>query len=119
MQYWYKTVDLFDKSRSACKFARQRFSDAKNVGMITQSTMENYKWRNTYGGIYIHWWLGYLKEGDQIEFLKNAKDRLDRNTRAKNKKDIMESYIFLLDNVAPEGAPEIIIKKQRWRTQKY
>ena len=39
LQYWYKTVDLFDKSRSACKFARQRFSKAKKVGMITQGTM--------------------------------------------------------------------------------
>ena len=81
--------------------------------------MENYEWKYDYGGIYFYWCLGFLTRENKIDFLKKAKERLARNIRGKKKNVTSESYIFLLDNVAPEGTPEIILKKQRWRTKEY
>ena len=67
-------------------------------------------WHHYYGGIFIHWCLGYLEIDERQEFLKKAKMRLIKTPKSKKDEETDESFIFVLENIWEEGMEHVHCK---------
>ena len=79
--------------------------------------MEMFKWKKKYGGIFLHWVAGYPSEDDLVKFLKKAKKGLMEPYVDKKDGQTYYSYIFICENVLPEGEDEYLEVFQKMRTR--
>ena len=63
--------------------------------------MQSYVWENCYSAIFLIWCIGYLSDKELIVFLKRAGAHLMKGENKQTRNFLPESFIIVLDNVAP------------------
>ena len=72
----FDKVDLFDQCPLAIKLANRALQYHRARCQIGQATMQSFKWKNKYSGIFLIWCLGYLSRKEAVAFLRKAKEHL-------------------------------------------
>ena len=94
----FDKVDLFDQCPLAIKRARVALQYHLDRCQIGQATMQSFKWKNMYSGIFLIWCLGYLSRREAVAFLRKAKERLIQPTHRISRLHPPQNFIFVLDN---------------------
>ena len=68
----YKKVDLFDICPEAVKKATTKLEKCVQFGYTEVASMQTFKWRYYYGGIFMVWCAGYLDRLELVTFLRVA-----------------------------------------------
>ena len=79
--------------------------------------MQDFKWTFSYSAVFMVWCVGYLKRPELVAFLRQAQRQLIKCGGRATRAAPPESFIFVVDNVLPDGDVSNLSKKQILRTQ--
>ena len=99
----YDRVDIFDQSPDGVELAKKTLQKHKSFGYADEASMQTFKWKFKYNGIFMVWCSGYLNDPTLAAFLRRAKTQLITPAVKTRRRYKPTSFIFIFDNVLDNG----------------
>ena len=89
----------------------------KACGKVYRASIQEPKWAFKYSAIYMVWCSGYVNRSNLIAFLREAQKHLIKPDKRSSRRQLPQSFIFVVENVLPEGDLPNLSKDQWLRTR--
>ena len=99
----FEKVDMFDNNSKAIAAGAEMKQWNPVIQRIEVERFETWQWRDSYDAIFLTWSAGYINDESLSRWLKTASKYLNNSKRKGSKPS---SFIYWLDNIAPEREAE-------------
>ena len=106
----YLVTDLFDQCPQAIEKAKLALHGSIRKGYLEVASMQTFRWKFKYSGIYLVWCAGYLDDSQLVSFLRVAKTHLITDAGPLRRRSQPKSFIFVLDNLLNDYELSVPVK---------